>query len=86
MKILKRIKRFIDMNEGINEGREKIILNGDEMWLDRSGYPVIWLYPSETSKNGIPVDVLYNGKLIGSPDLNEIEKKELLDYLNSTKC
>lgn len=27
--------------------REKLILNGDEIWLDRSGYPSIWLYPSD---------------------------------------
>jgi hypothetical protein len=50
--------------------------------LDRSGYPAIWLYPSETPQNGIPVDVLYDGKMIGSTDLSHIEKKELLDYLN----
>lgn len=64
--------------------REKIILNGYEYWLDRTGYPAIWLYDSENCKHGIPVDVLYDGKLIGSTDLNNKEKKELLDYLNST--
>lgn len=63
--------------------REKIILNGYETWLDRSGYPAIWLYLTEHTKNGIPVDVLYDGKKIGSSDLNEIEKKELLIYLNA---
>ena len=63
--------------------REKIILGGYETWLDRSGYPAIWLYPTETAQHGIPVDVLYDGKLIGSSDLNDIEKEELLNYLNS---
>ena len=62
--------------------REKILLDGYETWLDLSGYPSIWIYPTETSNNGIPVDVLYDGKMIGSLDLNEVEKKELLDYLN----
>jgi hypothetical protein len=63
--------------------RQKIILNGYEMWLDRTGYPAIWLYDSETAKKGIPVDVLSNGKGIGSADLNATEKKELLAYLNN---
>lgn len=67
-----------------NKIREKITLGGYDMWLDRSEYPAIWLYPSETAKNGIPVDVLYDGKKIGSIELNNTEKKELLDYLNST--
>lgn len=81
-----QIDRVKNWKQFLNEGkREKIILNGDETWLDRSGYPAIWLYPSETSKNGIPVDVLYDGKMIGSTDLNDTEKKELLDYLNSTR-
>jgi hypothetical protein len=56
---------------------------GAETWLDRSGYPVIWLYPTETAKNGIPVDVLLDGEMIGSSDLNVIEKGELLLYLKS---
>lgn len=76
---MKKINNFKNFQES---NREKIILNGYETWLDRSGYPAIWLYPSETAKNGIPVDVLLDGKRIGSPDLNDIEKKELLDYLN----
>ena len=63
--------------------REKIILGGYETWLDRTGYPAIWLYPSLEAKNGIPVDVLYDGKLIGSTDLNDGEKKELLVYLKT---
>jgi hypothetical protein len=79
----KIVKNF---GEFLNEGnKEKIFLNGYETWLDRSGYPVIWLYPSETSKNGIPVDVLYDGERIGSSDLSDIEKKELLDYLNTKR-
>lgn len=76
---MKKINNFKNFQES---NREKIILNGYETWLDRSGYPAIWLYPSETAKNGIPVDVLLDGKKIGSSDLNDIEKKELLDYLN----
>lgn len=62
--------------------REKIMLGGYEMWLDRTKYPALMLYDSQTAKNGLPVDVLYDGKAIGSADLNEGEKKELLTYLN----
>lgn len=65
----------------MSKQREKITLNGYDMWLDRTGYPLLWIYDSETAKNGIPVDVLYEGKLI-SIDLNEVEKLELLEYLN----
>lgn len=64
---------------------EKIILNGYELWLDKSYYPKLWLYSSATDNYGVTVDVLYNGKLISSTDLNDIEKKELLDYLNNSK-
>lgn len=72
-------------NEKIKNNREKIILNGNELWLDKSYYPKLWLYSSATDKYGVTVDVLYNGKLISSTDLNDIEKKELLDYLNNSK-
>jgi hypothetical protein len=41
------------------------------------------IYDSETAKNGIPVDVLCDGRGIGSVDLNAEEKKELLNYLNT---
>ena len=81
---MKHLKEFESFSITENK-REKIMLGGYETWLDRTGYPAIWLYDSETAKNGIPVDVLYDGKKIGSPDLNDTEKKELLDYLNSTK-
>ena len=69
----------------MKNNREKIMLNGYETWLDRSGYPTIWLYPSETAKNGISADVLYDGELISSVVLNDTEKKELLDYIKNTK-
>ena len=84
--IRKRTNKVKNFNQFVNEGkREKIMLGGYETWLDRTGYPAIWLYDSENSKNGIPVDVLYDGKLIGSTELNDNEKKELLNYLNSTR-
>jgi len=65
--------------------REKITLDGYEYWLDRTGYPAIWLYDSEKSKHGTPVDVMGNGRWIGASDLNDKEKKELLIYLNSNE-
>lgn len=73
------------MESTVTKKREKIILNGYEVWLDRTEYPLLWLYDSEKCKNGIPIDVLYDKKLIGSPDLNDIEKRELLNYLR-TNC
>jgi hypothetical protein len=68
----------------MSKPREKITLNGYDVWLDRSGYPSIWLYDSETAKYGLPVDVLHDGKVIGSAVLNDIEKKELLKYLKTS--
>ncbi len=66
----------------MKNNREKIVLGGVEVWLDRSGYPSIWLYFTETATNGIPVDVLYDGKMVASSALNDVEKVELLNYLN----
>lgn len=62
--------------------REKIILGGYEMWLDRTKYPTLMLYDTETARHGIPVDVLCDTG-IGSPDLNDAEKVELMNYLNA---
>lgn len=64
--------------------REKIFLNGYETWLDRSGYPSIWLYYSATAENGIAVDVLYGGRELCSSRLTDTEKRDLLGYLNCT--
>jgi hypothetical protein len=71
------------MSTILENKRVKVILGGVDYWLDKTGYPSIWLYPSETATNGIPVDVLYDGKLIGSSSLNNAEKRDLLDYLNT---
>lgn len=65
--------------------RQKIILNGYERWADFSKYPSLWIYPTETAKNGIPVDVLYDGETISSPVLEESEKLQLLEYLKTYK-
>ncbi len=63
--------------------REKIILDGNEMWLDKTNYPLLALYPTETATHGILADVLFDGKSIGSNVLNDIEKRNLLEYLHS---
>jgi len=65
--------------------REKIFLNGYEMWIDRKDYPSLILYNSENSKNGLPVDIHGAGNYIwvSSSDLTTEEKNELIDYIKS---
>jgi len=73
-----KIKKF---NQFLNEGkREKIFLNGYEMWLDRDK---LMLYDKEESNNGIHFDMSGEGDGISifSQHLTKDEKRQLLDYI-----
>ncbi len=67
--------------------REKIYINGYEMWIDRKDYPALIIYDSENSKHGLPVDILGTGNNIwvSSLDLTTVEKKQLIDYIKSNQ-
>lgn len=71
---MKHLKRF---NES---SREKIFLNGYEMWLDRDKSMI---YDKESSEKGIPFDVSGEGDgiYIFSNHLTPNEKRQLTDYL-----
>jgi hypothetical protein len=72
------IKNFYNF---VNEDkREKIFLNGFEMWLDRDK---LMLFDKEDSKNGMHFDVGGEGDgiYIFSSHLTKDEKRQLVDYL-----
>lgn len=74
-----------ELNEPTNESkREKIFLNGYEMWLDRDK---LMIYDSEVSKNGIHFDVAGKGDgiYIHSQHLTKDEKRQISDYLKYGK-
>jgi hypothetical protein len=60
--------------------REKIFLNGYEMWLDREK---LMLYDKEDSQHGIGFDVAGEGDgiYIFSQHLTKDEKRQLTDYM-----
>jgi hypothetical protein len=68
-------------NQFLNKGkREKIFLNGYEMWLDRDK---MMIYDNEQSQKGISFDVSGEGEgtYIFSQHLTKDEKRQLLDYI-----
>ena len=71
---MKYLKKFNESK------REKIFLNGYEMWLDRDK---LMLYDKESSEKGIPFDVAGEGDgiYIFSNHLTADEKRQLTDYL-----
>lgn len=74
---MKYIKSYSQLNES---KREKIYLNGYEMWLDRDK---LMIYDKEESKHGIGFDVAgeNDGIYILSQHLTKDEKRQLLDYM-----
>ena len=67
--------------------REKILLNGYEMWLDTSRLEssrALIICDSETSKHGLIVDVMGTSPYIwlSSQHLTDVEKKQLINHLN----
>lgn len=60
--------------------REKIFLNGYEMWLDRER---LMLFDKESSNNGIHFDIAGEdeGIYIFSQHLTKDEKRQLTNYL-----
>ncbi len=73
-------KNFKDIKES---KREKVLLNGFEMWLDRDK---LMIYDKENSENGIGFDVAGEGDgiYILSQHLTKDEKRQLLDYIKKT--
>jgi hypothetical protein len=65
--------------------REKIFLNGYEIWLDKSLYSsrCVILCDSETSKHGLYVDIMgsYPYIHVSGLHLTEVEKKQLNNHL-----
>lgn len=64
--------------------REKIFLNGYEMWLDRDKQVI---YDKEYSQHGLHYDVAGDGDGISifSNHLTKDEKRQLMDYLKNRK-
>ena len=84
-----RVKNWEKFNENIYkptykniDKREKILLGGHEMWLDREK---LMLYDKEYSQNGIGFDVAGEGDgiYILSQHLTKDEKQQLANYLKS---
>jgi hypothetical protein len=74
------VKKF---NEFLGESkRQKISLNGYDMWLDKEKSVI---FDSENSKHGLHFDVLGEGDnvYIGSHILSDSEKEELLKYIKN---
>lgn len=65
--------------------REKIFLNGYEIWLDKSLYSsrCVILCDSETSKHGVYVDIMgmYPHIYVSGLHLTEVEKEQLNNHL-----
>jgi hypothetical protein len=65
--------------------REKIFLNGYEIWLDKSHYSsrCVILCDSETSKHGLLVDIMgmYPYIHVSGLHLTEVEKEQLNNHL-----
>ena len=68
------------LGENTSNKREKIFLNGFEMWLDREKS---MLYDKKHSQHGVGFDVMGNddGIYIHSQHLTKDEKRQLIDYL-----
>lgn len=68
--------------------RQKIVLSGYEMWLDKSEFPAIMIYDTKKAKHGVPIDVMSSecknitANLIRGRELTQSEKEELAKYLN----
>jgi hypothetical protein len=76
-----QINRVKNFGQFLNEGkREKIFLNGYEMWLDRDK---MMIFDKEDTKNGIHFDIAGEGDGISifSQHLTKDEKRQLLDYI-----
>lgn len=76
-----RINKVKNFGQFFNEGkREKIFLNGYEMWLDREK---LMLYDKEDSNSGVGFDVAGEGDgiYIFSQHLTKDEKRQLIDYM-----
>lgn len=65
--------------------REKIFLNGYELWLDKSRYSsrAVIICDSETSKHGIIVEIMgtYPHIHASSLHLTKVEKEQLINHL-----
>jgi hypothetical protein len=65
--------------------REKIFLNGYEIWLDKSHYSsrCVILCDSETSKHGVLVDIMgmYPYIHVSGLHLTKVEKEQLNNHL-----
>jgi hypothetical protein len=76
-----QINKVENFGQFLNEGkREKIFLNGYEMWLDRDK---MMIFDKEDTKNGIHFDITGEGDGISifSQHLTKDEKRQLLDYI-----
>lgn len=73
-----KVKNFGQFS-GVSK-REKIFLNGYEMWLDRDK---LMLYDKEKSQHGIGFDVASNddGIYVFSQHLTKDEKRQITDYM-----
>jgi hypothetical protein len=72
-----QINKVKNFGQFLNEGnREKIFLNGYEMWLDRDK---MMIFDKEDTKNGIHYDT--DGISVWSSHLTKDERKQLMDYL-----
>lgn len=82
---LSRKEPYLYIEKSVNESkREKIFLNGYEMWLDRDK---LMIYDSEISNKGIHFDVAGEGDgiYIHSQHLTKDEKRQISDYLKYGK-
>jgi len=76
-----QINKVKNFGQFLNEGkREKIFLNGYEMWLDRDK---MMIFDKEDTKNGIHFDIAGEGDGISifSQHFTKDEKRQLLDYI-----
>ena len=63
--------------------RKKMILGGYETWVERPTFSTVILYDTETSKFGLPIDILGSGENIYIVDKNLTleERRELKTFL-----
>lgn len=75
------------MSESTITKREKIFLNGYEIWLDKSLYSsrCLILCDSETSKHGVYVDIMgsYPNIYVSGLHLTKVEKEQLKNHLKT---